>query len=491
MSPSNSNDDHLNFSNATVPWWKAVILSSMAGAMGWGIRGQYGHETGAMIAGVLVATVLVMLFAPMLSTLSSARAIAWMTIGISFGGCMTYGQTVGLTHDHELIGNTQALAWGMLGLSIKGGIWIGFGGIMLGMALSGRRYPLGELAIVLISMIFLIFLGIYLLNEPYKPQEGLLPRFYFSDHWMWEPDKALKPRQEKWGGLLFALMGLWLYAGSIRRDSLARRLGMWGILAGGIGFPGGQCLQAFHAWNPGWFSQGFLSQLDTHMNWWNMMETGFGAVFGAVLGLGLWRNRHLVMAHSTPQEESNLDIRAEWTLLVLYALALACWNFLDFGALDQFADFALTMGMLPFLAVAAGRFWPFWLCLPITLLPIAGKTVRHMVYETSALGPLEGWTFCFVIPMLIALGASLFWAGKPRLEMSGRRYCQFLLILNAWTYGLLNFAFFKFPWPWAPFDQWTSRSPNNLIFMACALGLTAGAFFLRPEKQLPKDCDQV
>ena len=88
MSPSNSNDDHLNFSNATVPWWKAVILSSMAGAMGWGIRGQYGHETGAMIAGVLVATVLVMLFAPMLSTLSSARAIAWMTIGISFGGCM-------------------------------------------------------------------------------------------------------------------------------------------------------------------------------------------------------------------------------------------------------------------------------------------------------------------------------------------------------------------------------------------------------------------
>ncbi len=34
---------------------KSILLTAMAGAMGWGIRGQYGHETGAMIAGVLVS----------------------------------------------------------------------------------------------------------------------------------------------------------------------------------------------------------------------------------------------------------------------------------------------------------------------------------------------------------------------------------------------------------------------------------------------------
>ena len=28
-----------------------VALGAMAGGLGWGIRGQYGHETGAMIAG--------------------------------------------------------------------------------------------------------------------------------------------------------------------------------------------------------------------------------------------------------------------------------------------------------------------------------------------------------------------------------------------------------------------------------------------------------
>ena len=41
---------------------------------------------------------------------------------------MTYGQTVGLTHDAELVGNWQALGWGLLGLFIKGGHLDRFGG---------------------------------------------------------------------------------------------------------------------------------------------------------------------------------------------------------------------------------------------------------------------------------------------------------------------------------------------------------------------------
>ena len=32
----------------------APLWMGLAGALGWGIRGQYGHEPGAMIAGVLV-----------------------------------------------------------------------------------------------------------------------------------------------------------------------------------------------------------------------------------------------------------------------------------------------------------------------------------------------------------------------------------------------------------------------------------------------------
>ena len=51
-----------------------MLFTALAGGMGWGIRGQYGHETGAMLAGLLVALVLVFLFGYHLSALSAARA---------------------------------------------------------------------------------------------------------------------------------------------------------------------------------------------------------------------------------------------------------------------------------------------------------------------------------------------------------------------------------------------------------------------------------
>src|SRR5262245_8936307 len=117
----------------------AVLFPALAAGMGWGIRGQYGHETGAMIAGALAALTLVLLFASHFSSVTGARAAALMAAAIGIGGSETYGQTVGLTHDKELVGHWAALTWGMLGLALKGGLWIGFGGAFLGMGLGGKR----------------------------------------------------------------------------------------------------------------------------------------------------------------------------------------------------------------------------------------------------------------------------------------------------------------------------------------------------------------
>ena len=76
----------------------AVLAPLLAGGMGWGIRGQYGHETGAMIAGVLVGLTLVLLHCPRATRRQAGQAVALTALGISFGGCLTYGQTLGLTH---------------------------------------------------------------------------------------------------------------------------------------------------------------------------------------------------------------------------------------------------------------------------------------------------------------------------------------------------------------------------------------------------------
>ena len=132
-------------SQAFVTVLVTVLVTALAGGLGWGIRGQYGHETGAMMAGLLVALVLALRLAPHLPPLASARAVALATVAMGFGGTETYGQTIGLTQDAALIGNVAALGWGMLGLAIKGGIWIGFFGLFLGMGLGGIRYRVREM----------------------------------------------------------------------------------------------------------------------------------------------------------------------------------------------------------------------------------------------------------------------------------------------------------------------------------------------------------
>ncbi len=276
-----------------------MCVAAAAGGMGWGIRGQYGHETGAMIAGALTSLSLVMLLAPAVTTLRAARAAAMMTVAIGIGGQMTYGQTVGLTHDAELVGNWEALRWGLIGLAVKGGIWIGFGATFLGMGLGETNYRAWEIVGLFVAMIGSALLGVWIFNMPYDPATKELPWIYFSDDWYFEPGRALKPRRETWGGLLVALLACGAYARFIRRDRLAGRMMVVGMIAGGIGFPGGQCVQASHAWNPEIYSTGALAQFSEYFryfNWWNMMETTFGLIFGAVLAFGLWFNRGLIRA---------------------------------------------------------------------------------------------------------------------------------------------------------------------------------------------------
>ena len=216
-----------------------IVMSACAGGLGWGIRGQYGHETGAMIAGLLVGLVLTLRLLPNATALRGAQVVALITLGVSVGGSMTYGQTVGLTHDGPLIGNWAALRWGMLGLAVKGGIWIGFAGLFLGIALSRRNYPPVTVALLLAAAIFVWFFGVQTINNPYNPGERELPAIFFSDHWQWEPDGELEPRFESWGGLLSALVMIAVCARVVMHDQLALRLALWGCLAGAVGFPAG------------------------------------------------------------------------------------------------------------------------------------------------------------------------------------------------------------------------------------------------------------
>ena len=458
--------------------WVAMLFTALAGGMGWGIRGQYGHETGAMLAGLLVALVLVFLFGYHLSALSAARAVALATVAIGFGGSMTYGQTLGLTQDAPLIGNMAALRWGLLGTIIKGSIWIGYFGLFLGLGLSEKKYTMVEMVIAMIVAIFLLYLGIYVLNEPFDPASRKLPSIYFSDHWYWEPGETLKPRREQWGGLLFSLCWLIVYTGFIKKDLLARNMAFWGLLAGGLGFSLGQSVQAYHAWNTDWFQVGWLAKIESNINWWNMMEITFGAVFGCVLALGLWYNRHHIATNNF-NEQITLGFKTELGLIIVHIVALATWNFMSFSTFDWFADRALTMGFIPILAILGGRIWPYFVCLPITAIPIAGKTLRQLAYRTDDISILFGWVIYFIIPVAFATWFAIKLIQRTDKKLNGYFFIRWTLVINTIFYFTLNWAFFRFPWPWS---DWTGRTPSGIIFIICAAGLLLMIIYFDPRK---------
>jgi hypothetical protein len=449
--------------------WLAVVGGAAAGGMSWGIRGQYGHETGAMIAGVLVGLVLVHVFIPRAASLMAARAVALCALGISLGGSMTYGQTVGLTHDLGLVGNWAALGWGMLGLALKGGTWIAFTGAMLGMGMGSRNYRPLEVLLLLSGMLVCLFVGIQLLNRPFDPANRVLPPIYFSDDWHWEPNANLEPRPERWGGLLAALVALVAYLGIVKRDQLAVRLAGWGLLGGALGFPGGQCLQAIHAWNVEWFRQGWFAAIEPHINWWNFMETTFGAVFGAVLAIGLWLNRRL-LAVEEKELAVVLGVPLELLLVSVHVTTLVAWNFASYPALDTVADHALTMIAIPLVGVIGGRLWPYLVSLPIVMLPIAGKTVRHLHYEEAVVGRAAAYGLYLALPLIIATLAAFVLARQAARRPSEQTFTRWVLVITTWSYFGLNFAFFRYPWPWQP---WTARTPNAIVYTICAVILTA------------------
>ncbi|MFO0808830.1 MAG: hypothetical protein U0746_09425 [Gemmataceae bacterium] len=446
------------------PLWQPVLFGALAGGMAWGIRGQYGHETGAMIAGLLVGLALALIFVPHANCLFVARAVALCTVAIGFGGSETYGQTVGLTHNPAMVGNGSALAWGMTGLAIKGAVWIGFAGAFLGMGLGGRRYGPCEMLLVMLGALGLFALGVWVLNQPFDPANRMLPRIYFSADWYWEPDAtALKPRREVWGGLLAALIGVLVYT-RWRGDALAPRLGLWGVLGGALGFPLGQSVQAFHAWN-----RDLFRAVDPLVNWWNVMETTFGAVMGATLGLGLWLNRwRIVVARAEPP--SPLLPIAGAVLLAVHIALLIGSEFDLMPRLGWYTEYGLLLGLIPAVAVTGGRLWPYLLILPITAIPIAGKTVRQLVYREPEVAVGTGWLIYVTLPLAVTTAVALAFARPASRSRDARPFLRSCLLLTTWLYFGLNFAFFRFPWPW---NAWTSRTPNAIVYTICALGLTA------------------
>jgi hypothetical protein len=228
----------------------ALLLTALSLSIGWGIRGNFGHEFGAMIPGALAAMACVLL---------SGRDDWWRRVayfamfgalGWSFGGSMSYMQVVAYTHS----GHSASVLYGFACLFVIGFLWAALGGAGTALPACLGRDRLTELFAPL-SAVFLAWWLQEALGEP-AWHRFLAPRGYSLD-W-YDTDwlaallaivavlilAAIRGRLDRatalvlylavgwWAGFLLLVVGLGLRMTPPRGDNWAGCVGMTaGLLA--------------------------------------------------------------------------------------------------------------------------------------------------------------------------------------------------------------------------------------------------------------------
>jgi len=292
-----------------------VVLAALAMSLGWGIRGDYGHEAGAMIPGALLGLSI---------CLASGREDWWRrasimgmcgAIGWAFGGQMSYGRIIGYTAASPL----PDVFYGYGCLFVIGGLWAGIGAAILAMSVTQPASYLERFARPLVALWLLWFVMSLSGLTPWLSDKwslndtdwvGALSALAVAGAWamLFRSDRRAcaliavlaggwwagyliltgllglhmtPPRSDNWAGCvgLFAALLAYLHK---RQDRTAVMLGAYGFLIGGLGFVLGDFpnMLGRAQWGPiGRYE--ILHGLD----YWKWMEQSFGLIMG--LGVGV------------------------------------------------------------------------------------------------------------------------------------------------------------------------------------------------------------
>ncbi|MFO0788005.1 MAG: hypothetical protein U0805_01010 [Pirellulales bacterium] len=144
----------------------AVFLIALSHSIGWGIRGNFGHEAGAMIAGALSALAIAALSNRDDWRNRAAYFAMFGALGWAFGGSIAYMYPISFTESGEI----ASTYYGYFSLFVEGGLWAGLGAAGTAFA---AAMPLDRLKQFFTPLCFvLVALGLKLWIE--APLEGLL-----------------------------------------------------------------------------------------------------------------------------------------------------------------------------------------------------------------------------------------------------------------------------------------------------------------------------
>src|SRR5438309_3547570 len=109
-------------SNRDAVW--LILGTALSLSIGWGIRGNFGHEYGAMIPGVLASLAAVLLSGRSDWHRRSLFFAFFGALGWSFGGSISYMQVIAYTHS----GHSGSVLYGFACLFVIGFLWAAMGG---------------------------------------------------------------------------------------------------------------------------------------------------------------------------------------------------------------------------------------------------------------------------------------------------------------------------------------------------------------------------
>src|ERR1051325_2589967 len=128
-----------------------ILATALSLSIGWGIRGNFGHETGAMLPGAL-ATMAAVVLSGREDWLRRIGSFAFFgALGWSFGGSVSYIQVIAYTHS----GHSLSVLYGFACLFLIGFLWAFFGGIGAALPALVPRFRV----ISLYPLVFTIFLA--------------------------------------------------------------------------------------------------------------------------------------------------------------------------------------------------------------------------------------------------------------------------------------------------------------------------------------------
>lgn len=406
--------------SADHPTWVFVLFPAIAMLLAWGLRGYIGGGPyGAMMPGSFVALAICLLLGYRMET--AAIAVVFGTIGIGYGGNMTYGQTLGFLRE------TDTVYWGLLGCFVKGGMWGLVGGAVLSVGLTRDQYSRKTVILAFVLYFIAFLIGRAIINEP--------KLIYFSN-------RIDRPRDESWAGFLFgglAFLAFLRARGTKEQFAINLKFALWGCIGGALGFGLGAL----------WFIVGPMIPIEQKwIGWWKAMEFSFGFIFGGALGWCAYLHRDRLRIAGQKGETPPASWGPLIAVVVLVLFAFNRWIFMAGDPWDWDSDSA---GLLRFaMALLFGYvfFGSVLACLGLFSLHAAWQVAITLTFFHTVLDYVRdletaerfGYAVSYAVQSSVLYPLTLLVGVLVYFLQGGKNAVQRLFLLAVWACYLSSFA---------------------------------------------------